>query len=50
MNSCAEPASREPSSTQGTSFVSASIATHSQMSPAPGTFAAISGVTFFALQ
>jgi hypothetical protein len=30
MNSCAEPASRSPKKTHGTSFVSASIATHTR--------------------
>lgn len=50
MNSCASDALREPSITLGTIFVSASIATHSQMSPAPGTLSAIFVVTFFCLQ
>ena len=36
--------------TQGTIFVSASIATHSHISPAPGTLLAISAVTVFCLQ
>ena len=35
MNSVAEPASREPTSQDGTSFVSASIAAHVQTSPKP---------------
>jgi hypothetical protein len=49
-NSCASAALRDPSITHGTIFVSASIATHSQMSPAPGTLSAIAIVTFFCLQ